>query len=168
LDISDQSEQASLCIKEQYALFQAYVEKDTVISQKAISEFLKYRNQRLMLMNEKEIETENYMELIEGTAQYIEFRLAGFWQNDYQSLSAINNHPEFQNYKNAGVSPGLSIQNAKTGILNSSRVYTTGTIICLLLDRYTKHDWQTNIFKNYHDSKVNLCNLLSNSIGSDN
>jgi len=164
LDISDQSEQAVLCIKEQQALFQAYVEKDALISQKDISEFLKFRNQRLMLMNEKEIETENFMELIEGTAQYIEFQLAEYLQNGYQSLDTINNHPEFQNYKNAADSPNLSINNAKNGILESSRVYTTGTLMCLLMDRYSKDKWQIELFKNYHDNKVNLSNLLANSI----
>ncbi len=163
-DIDENSEQASLCSQEQNSLYQAYIEKDVVKSKRAISEFLRYRNQRMLLMNEKEIETENYMELIEGTAQYIEFRLAESFRNGFQALHAIDNHPEFQNYKNAMVSPSLSIQNAETGVLISSRVYTTGTIICLLLDRYSKNEWQMNIFKNFHDSKTNLCNLLEKCI----
>ena len=75
-DIDENSVQASLCIQKQYALYQAYIENDVVKSKRVIAEFLRYRNQRMLLMNEKEIETENYMELIEGPAQYIEFRLA--------------------------------------------------------------------------------------------
>ncbi|MBN1998155.1 hypothetical protein JW935_11415 [candidate division KSB1 bacterium] len=162
IDIAEKSEQADICIQEQNALYQAYTEQDAEISRKAVSEFFMHRNQRFMRMKKTEIFLEDYMELIEGTAEYIEFKLSEHLHNGYKPLQAISENPEFQNYRNTSFSPAQIVQDAKTGILTSDRVYTAGILLCLLLDRYSAHDWKRDVFRNYHDNKTSLCGLLLN------
>jgi len=97
-----------------------------------------------LLLNKAEAELENFMELIEGTAKYIEYGLSESLQKDYLSIDEIRHYPEFQNYRGLTGSSVSAIQNAKTGDLSSGRFYISGTLICLLLDRYSKYNWKEN------------------------
>lgn len=164
LDIPEDTEIAKICIREQDYLFQAYKDQNDDTAKASLFEFLSLRNQRKKLMSEEEIEVENYMELVEGTAKYIEFRLSESYENTYMASDAIIVHPQFKNYENVILNPEQSIQKAEIGETGSDRFYTTGTILCLLLDRFTEEDWKINLFKNYNESKIDLCDLLSNCL----
>ncbi|MBN1893952.1 hypothetical protein JW906_05635 [bacterium] len=163
-DIPDDSPKASLCLEEQAALYKAYIEQDTLKAKGHIREFLNLRHQNGRFISEVEKETENFMEFVEGTAKYIEFQLSESIQDGYRSIDRIRNHKQFNNYTEVVQSPRLFIEKAQTGDLTSSRFYSTGIILCKLLDRFSEKDWKKDLFKNYHEKKIDLCKLLSGQI----
>jgi hypothetical protein len=164
IDIPKDSKLASLCIQEQNNLYQAYIEQNDKKSKNAIFRFLELRIQRMELMAETDVSIENYMELVEGTAKYIEFRLAELFEANYQAINKIVIYPEFQNYQDILKNPRTHIEKTKNGEISSERFYATGTIICLLLDRFAENEWKINLFENYRDYNTNLINILSSCI----
>ena len=155
---------ASLCIEEQKALYRAFGENDTLKSKRHIADFINLRDQKTVLMREEDTEIENLMELVEGTAKYIEFKLSGLLNFDYQSIEAIRIHPRFNFYHDIIVNRYMFIEMANQGELASERYYTTGLIMCLLLDRFSGADWKRDLFRNYHKKKTGLYKLLNEQI----
>jgi hypothetical protein len=160
-NIPDNTPLASFCIREQATLYKAYREKDPQKAKQYITEFLNLRDEKYKFMSEQEKKIEDYMELVEGTAKYIELMLSELLQKNYQSIKAIRKCPQFNDYKDVIISQNLFIEKAKTGDLTVNRVNITGTIMCRLLDRFRRNKWKKHIFENYHEKKVTLCNLLT-------
>lgn len=155
---------AVLCLEEQKALYNAYQEKDPEKSKQYIKQFTGLREKRAALMSNKQRQAENYMELVEGIAKYLEIRLAMALQEPYTPIKAMNSHNSFRAYQNAKQAPLTFIDNVRDGDLTDNRVYSTGSVICLLLDRFSGTDWKHNIFSNYQSQKINLVDLLKQTI----
>ncbi|HAP5652790.1 TPA: hypothetical protein IU076_002797 [Enterococcus faecalis] len=125
------------------------------LSQKYIS-IIEQRGHNFSL--EKLIE-EQMTETIEGTAQYVQIKAAKIINYDYDILYFLNKTISFSE-----VIPDIKKQIVNQSIIGSDIVYSSGALLCNLLDFFEVADWQETLNKQTTKDPVTLYSLLKKFI----
>ncbi|NAB66119.1 hypothetical protein GUJ20_13380 [Enterococcus faecalis] len=107
---------------------------------------------------EKLIE-EQMTETIEGTAQYVQIKAAKIINYDYDILYFLNKTISFSE-----VIPDIKKQVVNQSIIGSDIIYSSGALLCKLLDFFNVPNWQETLNKQTLDNPVTLYKLLKNFI----
>ncbi|EGO5077190.1 hypothetical protein H6229_002743 [Enterococcus faecalis] len=113
---------------------------------------------------EKLIE-EQMAETIEGTAQYVQIKAAKIINYDYDILYFLNKTISFSEAIH-----DIKKQVVNQSIIGSDIVYSSGALLCKLLDFFEVSNWQETLNKQTLNDSVTLYSLLKNFInqhGSD-
>ena len=159
-DIQEGSELAERCMREQNVLFKAVTAnlKDSCLFY--IQQFVEVRHDYKKMQEKDEAILESFLELMEGSAKYLEYKLKSSISLDYRAMNAVQALSGFKQYQKEINNYSFDLTRLKQGVLTSERVYVTGLAICLLLDRIAGEDWKKDVFLEYSDNKQNIFDLL--------
>ena len=162
--ISTGEPQAPLVLREQKLLAEAFDTPDDNRCLEKIREFLRGRKHRFRDLDADTKSFEDFEELIEGTARYVDIRLCELLDKSYNPTEAMKSHPRFENYKGKEWQLKRFLNEGFEGNLTEVRFKITGGLICKLLERLGAEDWKKDIFLNFQKDHITLVDILEETI----